>query len=268
MGFSVGFSDELEKLALRLPSMGEMTSGLGPSTPPTAPAPEAAAPQQQVHVHVHPQGGGKAGGSKPKASAALPKPPQDAPSPAKHSTEPEFLPSKPGGYQTSAEVGNQTVMPKEPPFSGGTQRPAHSYSGQMKSYVDEGTGPTKQHFFNPGALLGDSRKFDAAPVTNITTGDVLNGSTGGERNPMAGLVEGKNPGLSGARRGAVAGPGSSETAPAKGGPPAPGLARQMMHQPASAGAQSFEMQQIPATPKPKKKMFGTALASNDEPAKI
>lgn len=276
MNFSVGFADEIEKLALRLPSpqemlgaaaSGQVSKGVPQLDPAPAPAPAAAPPQVNVHVHHQAPKTGAGGGKK-----ALPKPPQDAPSPIKHSTEPENLPMKPGGYQTSAEVGAQTAMPKAPAFSGGTQKPLHSYSSQMKDYVDEGTGPTKQHYVDPSALVRDTRKFDApkTPFTNISMGDVMSGTTGDLRNPMAGLAEKPRAGArpvpeqaprGSTPRGAVAGPGSSEPAPTKGAP-----SRQMVTQPVSAAGQNFELQQIPlARPK---KMFGTGLASGAGPTKI
>lgn len=264
MGFSAGFSDELEKLALRLPSpqemMGTAISGPAPAGASQAgPPPEVTAlpPAHHVHVHVHGGSGGKSSAGKSKALAALPKPPQDAPRPVDASrladsstsagSAPGLPPAPAFGADSKATSKTYTATGPTPgrhtvgyAASRGTQLPSQMNLGP-RWIEDTGEGPTRAAAMTPQDLLGGiaqaSKPAQMAPGQNfIPTAPIKN-------NAYSGLQYGPSrvePTLQPVQNGSVNG-------------------------------RAIGIQQIdspgPVT-RSRKKMLGAALAPNEGPTKI
>lgn len=266
MGFFVGFADEIEKLALRLPSMGEMTSGFGAEPPPapsavTQPAPAPAPQGQSVHVHVHHQA--KKTAPAPAAaptttSKGIEMPSTDAPSTTGLPATPTFGGSAgkaaPKTYEATGPTPGKHTAPKGisvgKPAAAGTQLPSQMNSGP-KWIEDTGNGPQADHTF--GLTLHDVGQGLATAAGAPTDKDYADTDKRSLQKDTSGLRVGKG-------APPVPAPRVGTTAPAP------------REQEFSTGRQAFtgmEMPRAPApAPMPKKKMFGTALASNDEPAKM
>lgn len=243
MGFFVGFGDELEKLALKLPSMGEMTSGFGsePAPAPSAIAtPPAAAPQgQSVHVHVHHQAKKVA----PAAAGDLPKPPSDAPadgSPAPYGglpSAPAFgadSKTPPKTYAATGPTPGRHAAGRAAPA--GTQLPSEMRVGP-RPIADLGTGPEVDH--TVGLSMHGLGQGLATAAGAPTDKDYADTDKQNLKRDTSGLQLSKAP--------------PPTFAPQKGSP-APFM---------SGSAKITGEQMAPPSKTPKKKMYGTALASND-----
>lgn len=258
MGFFVGFADEIEKLALRLPSMGEMTSGFGsePNPEPSAVAQPAPAPVpqgQSVHVHVHHQAKKTAPAPAPAAPKTtlkgLEMPSTDAPSSSGLPDMPGFGgptgKAAPKTYEATGPTSGKHTAPKGisvgKPAAAGTQLPSQMNSGP-RWIEDTGNGPTRDAVMTPKDLMSG---ISQASRPGIMAPGVDKGTTSqGPDSTYSGLQYGKGPA-----------PSASSPAPAS------------KENEFSTGRQAFTGLELPRAstpaPTPKKKMFGTALASNE-----
>lgn len=251
MGFSIGFADELEKLALRLPSIGQMTSGFGsePGPAPSAVSEPAAAapPQQNVHVHVHHQAKKVA----PAAAPAAAKPQQTS-----------------KGIDMPSSDAPATGLPPAPAFGADSK-------AAPKSYTAAGPTPgrhTAGHAAPKGTVLPSEMRVGPRPITDLGEGPQTDHTLGLTLHDFgqglataAGAPTDKDYADTDKKDAAksTAGFQMGKAPPPKFAPQAPAAA------PMSAGSQNFQVQPMAPAPKPaRKKMFGTALASNDEPAKM
>ena len=220
MGFFVGFTDEIEKLALRLPSPSEMMGGIGatPSPPPVpvVTEPAAAPPQQNVHVHVHHQ----AKKTAPAAPADIPKPSTDIAKPSMQSSQlPEApaLPDKPPSFgvkpspRTYASAGPTPGPHTAPkgisigsPAPKGTALPSFmppSNTGTKRgSGWQEDTGRTDSEGHNLGAVRGTAMTprdllagISAGSQSGLTAAHGISNVSQEPRNDYSGFVPSKAP---------------------------------------------------------------------------